>query len=352
LETTEISIELGIDKLNQPVVWNPSQLQNGHILCVGKTGSGKSHTIIHFVTELIKYNIPILIFDVQDEFTRIDYLKQSATIIDCNETYLQFNPLIPKIKEDGTRQNYIACIYQFLDCLNPPYFGENQKSCLRCTLEEAFENHGFQKEDKSTWNNKVPKLQEVFEILQTKKKGQEILNKNYFYTLFNLPILQGEDLSLETLFKESHILSFAKDSEEMYVPVTQLILRYIYSHMKQQMSNEIRLVCIFDEAHTLLGHRALNRTLIRLAKESRKYGLVLVFASQQMKDFDDAIISNIDTLISLTLDGDYAIRMTNAFSVYDQVNKKQLAEYISTLNTGEAIIRNNMYKPYVFAKLH
>ncbi|HON45908.1 MAG TPA: hypothetical protein PLR86_11245, partial [Planctomycetota bacterium] len=91
---------------------------------------------------------------------------------------------------------------------------------------------------------------------------------------------------------------------------------------------------------------------IRLAKESRKYGLVLVFASQQMKDFDDAIISNIDTLISLTLDGDYAIRMTNAFSVYDQVNKKQLAEYISTLNTGEAIIRNNMYKPYVFAKLH
>lgn len=73
------------------------------------------------------------------------------------------------------------------------------------------------------------------------------------------------------------------------------VLRRLYTEMFQWgEASSLRLGVILDEAHRV----AQDRSLGKLAKESRKYGISLVVASQSVADFNPATVENLGSRVA------------------------------------------------------
>ena len=75
---------------------------------------------------------------------------------------------------------------------------------------------------------------------------------------------------------------------QMHV-TSAFILRRIYRDMfRWGLADRLRLAVVLDEAHRL----AKDVTLPKLMKESRKYGILVIVASQGLQDFHRDVLNN------------------------------------------------------------
>src|SRR5439155_18803789 len=82
--------------------------------------------------------------------------------------------------------------------------------------------------------------------------------------------------------------------ETLQLAAGAFVLRKIYKDMfSWGQTDHIRLVIVLDEAHRL----AKDVTLPRIMKEGRKFGVVVVAASQSLNDFHPEVVGNAGTKI-------------------------------------------------------
>ena len=107
-------------------------------------------------------------------------------------------------------------------------------------------------------------------------------------------------------------------------------------------SKEIKLYVVIDEAHKL----SYDQTLTDLIRESRKYGVGFILASQSVHDFSPIVFTNMGTKIALQLEGEDAKYMADNFGVTDKFIKKSVLEMLPNQEPLRALIRNNHYEPF------
>lgn len=98
------------------------------------------------------------------------------------------------------------------------------------------------------------------------------------------------------------------------------------------------LLVVLDEAHAYLkaGEDSISsRTVQAIAKEGRKYGVGMLLVTQRPSELDETVLSQCGSII--------ALRMTNTrdkghVSAAMQDELREMAEVLSSLRTGEAII--------------
>lgn len=98
------------------------------------------------------------------------------------------------------------------------------------------------------------------------------------------------------------------------------------------------LLVVLDEAHAYLkaGEDSISsRTVQAIAKEGRKYGVGMLLVTQRPSELDETVLSQCGSVI--------ALRMTNTrdkghVSAAMQDELREMAEVLSSLRTGEAII--------------
>jgi len=77
--------------------------------------------------------------------------------------------------------------------------------------------------------------------------------------------------------------------DEVQIAATSFLLRRVYRDMfSWPQDGTLKLVIVLDEAHRV----AKDVTLPKLMKEGRKYGLVVVVASQGLADFHPEVLGN------------------------------------------------------------
>ena len=97
-------------------------------------------------------------------------------------------------------------------------------------------------------------------------------------------------------------------------------------------ANRIRLVVVLDEAHRL----AKDLTLPRIMKEGRKFGVAVVVASQDIRDFHEQVLSNAGTKVVFRVNYPDS-RKVAGFVKADK--GETLATRIERLAVGEAMIQ-------------
>lgn len=98
------------------------------------------------------------------------------------------------------------------------------------------------------------------------------------------------------------------------------------------------MLAVLDEAHSYLkaGEDSISsRTVQAIAKEGRKYGVGMLLVTQRPSELDETVLSQCGSII--------ALRMTNTLdkshvSAAIQDELREMAEILSSLRTGEAII--------------
>ncbi|MFN8031878.1 MAG: TraM recognition domain-containing protein [Mycobacterium sp.] len=77
--------------------------------------------------------------------------------------------------------------------------------------------------------------------------------------------------------------------EEVQIAATSFLLRKVYRDMfSWPQDGTLKLAIVLDEAHRV----AKDVTLPKLMKEGRKYGVVVVVASQGLSDFHREVLAN------------------------------------------------------------
>ncbi|MEM2178218.1 MAG: ATP-binding protein [Candidatus Methanomethylicaceae archaeon] len=247
---------------------------NPHLIIAGKSGCGKTTTLIRIINELSKFG-KIIIIDFHGEYIGLSNLI-NAEIIDVANQGL--NPLTPianenyyEIANDLINSINIIDIYK-LGITQESELMDSIVSIKEKNLEELYNEIDKRAKDEKAGHirdaliglkNRIRILQTGFSI-KTNIDFQKIINKN---SIIDLSGISNEDV--KTI-------------------IAELILRKILRCMIFNKINE-RTFLIIDEAHRISKKEGIINTIMR---ESRKYNLACILSSQLIYDFDQSIIGN------------------------------------------------------------
>lgn len=133
-----------------PVTLDTLKLLNGHMLILGQTGTGKSHTVRSFVRQGHKTG-PFVRFHILDVHGDLDIPGASLVTFSGQSPY-GLNPLV--VNPDPEFGGVHKCIRTFIRVINQSSstkLGVQQEDCVRELLLDVYHEFGFDENDASTW---------------------------------------------------------------------------------------------------------------------------------------------------------------------------------------------------------
>ncbi len=370
---------------------NGNKFFNKHIAVVGSTGSGKSHTLSTIIQTAVNSksgdfslnNSHVIIFDIHSEYKSA---FPDANFIDIKNLTLPYWMLNSEELEEffiDTEANDHNQRYIFKESVvaerKSNFVGtEDEKSKIHFDSPLFFDINNILKYaiDKNT-----ELIGTGEEYVSGAKKGQEKTTQGSLYgklTNFvnrlenkindkRLDFLIGEK-SKKITFQETikQLIGFNETSKsnvtvidlsgvpfEVLSITVSLISRivfeygYIYKRLRnninpnEKINNDIPILLVYEEAHKyvpnsdLVKYRSSKKSIERIAKEGRKYGVTLLLASQRPSEISETIFSQCNNFI--------AMRLTNPV---DQGYVKKLLpdslgsliEKMPSLKQGEALL--------------
>jgi DNA phosphorothioation-dependent restriction protein DptH len=353
------NVDTGKDVTFDPIVTTPKKLANQHLIIVGKSGAGKSQTTSGFLYEVSKQEIPFLILDFQGEYIS-DVLtnKNGKSFMEAtgakefDPSYgMDINPLeLSDNPKSRTKNDFFNNVYQVSDTLKQIFgLGDIQHPILKEAIKRAYQEKGFTKQDRGTWNNEPPQFRDIWEMLQfmEENEGKKIANLKYrIEPLFENEIFVSgpSSVSINEVLSQNSIINLSTlPTPELMKSVARFVLTATYNRMLAEgPSKAIKLYVVIDEAHKL----SYDQTLTDLIRESRKYGVGFVLASQSVRDFATVVFENMGTKIALQLEGEDAKFMAENIGATDKQSKEGVLLMLPIQKPLRALIRNNHFEPF------
>ena len=285
-----MKILLGKNIIDKPIYWDIEAEKNPHLIVLGTSGSGKTETLKAIVGEFNQQNIPSLIIDFHNEYSDI-----ATNIIDLRKKTI--NPL--EFNENQKPENII---YEVADIIKKIFkLGEIQESILRQAIRQSYQEYGIDLKSKGKYKD-FPTFHDVEKNIyrQEDSSNKSVINSltSRIEALFDIEMFSGKtNVEYEDLFNKTTVVEL-KDfpTEKVKSAIAEFFLNklsyYIYS---LERTKKIRMYTIIDEAHRLMYE---NSPLDRLLRESRKYGIGVILASQRPSDFNETVLANTGVLLS------------------------------------------------------
>ena len=353
LRKEEIAISLGKAD-DKDIVWRPeagdeNRLDNPHILIVGTTGSGKTQLVKSMLAQT-RDKIGAIVLDFNDDYIAKEFCARSgAQVLDALQG-INLNPLeLPLEPDSGEPENPKLRLYEIASILRDCFrLGDQQHRLLKKAIQKVYQDAGFGLES-NTWQAPFPQFNAIPEAVEssvTKTTAQiSMALLNRIDPLFDLAIFSPKaERSFEELMRKTSIIRLSRlPGEELKQAAANFILQELYHRMiVLGQSTKLRVLVVVDEAHKLIAAEPLTR----LIKESRKFGIGMVLASQEVTDFHRSFFANAGTKIIMKLPlAKDAHFVASQFGMPDE-KARQLVRKILELNRFQAMIQNNHYKPF------
>ena len=296
------SICFGTDPFtNTEVRWPLTVQGNPHLLIAGLPGMGKTTCLLNLCNQMMAVGIRPIVFSYhQDIDERLGQSADSVRFIDFEG--LGFNPLEVVNRESrmahldvaGAMRDIFAAIY--------PELGDIQAERIRGAIKESFVEVGWGNANAAASDLREPTFSRFVEILRGDPKPDRglrtllaRLEELEDYGFFNL---RESHSSLWESEQPTVIRIHTTQNDNLQRAFASLVFYGLYKDMfRRGIQDRITHALIFDEAHRAAGLKLIPT----MAKECRKYGISLVLASQEAKDFDVSVFSAIANYLVLRL---------------------------------------------------
>jgi DNA helicase HerA-like ATPase len=335
---------------------NGNKFFNKHIAVVGSTGSGKSHTLTSIIQLAIAgktgnfalNNSHVIIFDIHSEyksaFPNGNYIDSSSLVLpywllnseeleeffletetnDHNQRYVFKEVVVVEKKKNftGAKEARAKIHYD-----SPLFFDINKvlefaiaKNEEVIETGEEYKSGDRKGEAKTVQGSLYGRLTNFINRLENKINDSR------------LNFLLGEQ-SKKITFEQTleRLLGYSKKRSNVTiidlsgVPfevlsitvslISRLIFEYGYYYKRlrflknpaEKINNDIPILLVYEEAHKyvpnseLLKYRSSKKSIERIAKEGRKYGVTLLLASQRPSEISETIFSQCNNFISMRL---------------------------------------------------
>ena len=314
-----------------------------HLAILAMTGAGKSNTVSVLIDQLLRYNVPIFVFDMHGEYKNASFPNGDVNVIQpkINPQYMNF--------------------YEIKKLVNIPSNGYIQERHFR----KAFNKARKQMEDGKAHSNNF--LQMIYDILEIESKDEksdkqivDVMNKiedsmDRYSNLFN----QNAANILSNIKKaHANVLDLSQVDEAVASVLVSHILRNSLQRSKNAANSgdkqellDSSVFFILEEAHILAPNKRdsdSKRWIQRVAREGRKFGLGLCLVSQSPKTVDHDALSQMNNMIILRLVEPEDQRHVQSAS---ESLSQDLINQLPSLNVGEAIVLGLMSRIPTLVKI-
>jgi hypothetical protein len=339
------AIRIGESKSGDEVLWTTSIRSNPHLMIVGLPGMGKTTCLISLCAQLQWSGITSIVFSYHEDIDqRMAALFPDVVAHDC--TRLGFNPM--RVPQPGPLA-HIESAGQLRDIFHAIYsdLGELQLEQLRSALKKSYEEAGW---GFDATQPSPPSFRRFVEILRESggkdQRTQTLLARLTELDDFRFFDVRDDQTSLLSVSRPQIIRIHSVSNEAMQRACAGFVLYRLYQDMFSRGTQErLTHAIVFDEAHRA-GRLKLLPTM---AKECRKYGLALIVASQEARDFDPGLFAAIGSYLVLRVtDNDARIMSKNAAGSDLQ---RTIADRLKALPKYEGLFFSELYPRPVQARL-
>ncbi len=300
---------------NMKVHLNANRLLSHHIAILGSTGSGKSYTVGIIVEELLDRGIPVVIIDPHGEYHGLAQPSDDPELLNEEGINGRGFPIkkIP-IRDDKGKSafripiNDISpdAIIELIDATQAQQdVIYTLSNIIYAAKQKALENNS----ENSALSN-INTIQDL-ELFQDQLIKQENFNKVTIRTLIRkLKTLErfhifGDKFPVEKYIKKgvATIFDLSEDlPEKVKLALTGYLLDSLFELRKEEKIPPI--VIVVEEAHKFApqDRRVYTKYVLRrLAREGRKFGVSLIFASQRIIGLDKDALSQCGTKFILRI---------------------------------------------------
>jgi hypothetical protein len=290
-------IVLGATLGGEPVRWTVSIKGNPHLMVVGLPGMGKTTTLVNICDQLRTAGIAPIVFSYHDDIdAKLADVLDDIRSIDVGS--LGFNPMrvatpssMGHIESAGMLRDVFAAIF--------PELGDLQLESLRGAVKSSYEDIGWIAPGGAATPS-IPPFRAFVQKLRCQPKPekgvQTLLSRLTELDDYGF-FAEGDDEGGLLAARRPVILRLhATRNEALQRACAAFAFYRIYQDMFARGRQDwITHAVVFDEAH-----RASRLKLLpTMAKECRKFGVALVLASQEAKDFDTSLFSAIANYLVL-----------------------------------------------------
>jgi DNA phosphorothioation-dependent restriction protein DptH len=307
------NIILGQQMSNQEdVVWRVSTQGNPHLLIVGLPGMGKTTCLIHLCRQLVMAGIAPVVFSYHEDIDEKLSALLPGRLKSVNYAGLGFNPLQVVGQGPLAYMDNVAMLRDIFSTIFPD-LGDVQLGRIREALKRSYSDGGWS----TTSSGRIPEFGAFFEILRADAKPDKgvmlRLNELADYGFF---AATSGSASLLDSDEPAIVKIHGTQNEVLQRAFASFVLHNLYQAMfRRGPQSQITHAIVFDEAH-----RAAKLKLIpTMAKECRKFGLALVVASQEVKDFDDSLFTAVASYLSLRVNESDAKKMARVMAPSDKI---------------------------------
>lgn len=326
LPTAEpLQVILGVNRANEAVVWSPTLRGNPHLMIVGLPGMGKTTCLVNLCRQLHAGGIAPIVFSYHDDIDeQFKKLFPKLACHDCRN--LGFNPMriiqpsrFAHVEAAGQLRDIFGAIFEEL--------GELQLEHLRDAIKKSYTALGW---GDSHPPEEVPAFRDFLIRLRNAPNPsvriQSLLARlNELDDFGFFDATEGEASLLDSQLPRL-ICIHAVANEKVQRAYASFVLYRIYQDMFRRGRQErLTHAVVFDEAH-----RASRLKLLpTMAKECRKYGLALIVASQEARDFDRSLFAAIANYLVLRVTDADARAMARNVAAADQ--ERRIVDWLKNL---------------------
>lgn len=360
-DLSQIAILVGTEvSTSKELYWDPDPdygSPNPHLMIMGESGFGKTYSIQCLVAELAGRGIPSIIMDYGRGFdlstAPAEFIQLAAPIeILAGEHGISINPLQIHTTDMNGPVNVAVRV---ADSFSRVYrIGVQQHAILRDVILEVFEDHGIYKADRDSWKRPAPHLSHVYNKLEAlvgdrfnPKSRIALTLKSHISTFFIFDTFRssGKELNWDSITVDknsAYVIQLRGLEGRTQQIVTEFLLWDLYYYSVRNGPSRIHLYCVLDEAHNLSFKE--DTPVDKLIREARKFGLGLIFASQQPQDFSDTAYANTASkLIFQTPDEKQKVAKKIVNKCQNVQSAASLADIIAQLPRGQAFFITRNY---------
>ena len=280
------------------VLFDRFTLENSNSVVFAKSGSGKSYAIKLEILRYLMWGIDVVVIDPENEYEFLSNAVGGAFYKVSLNSENHVNPFDLPIPgpdddpEDILRSNVINLVGLFRIMLGG--LTTEEDSILDQALTETYAIRDITAQsDPKTWQNKIPLMSDLAEVLESMEGAESLLKrlakftKGTFSGFFN----QKSNITIDKGF----IVFGIRDMEESLKPIALfIIMRYVWNIIRSELKKRILVI---DEAWWLIQSDDGASFLFGVVKRARKYWLGVTTITQDVEDFmrstyGKAIITN------------------------------------------------------------
>lgn len=336
-----LTIYIGRTASNKPFAYNPRYVVNPLILIVGTPGAGKSATLKTFIYNLLKNELfaehrhsvpPVVVVDPEGEYAVLSQYFGSSEVLHLRlgrRDYINiFDRPTKNIEPLSWYMRMLAVLQKFL-YISPGQAAQAYRVLKRVIFDLATKDRGFTS-DPTTWFRPDITLEDIYRTLESKVASLENQQKmtpsqRAFYrgatTLLsrldswmyppNDAFSRQSTVDLSRIFDYKLVVLDARGlAKDLFGLFSYWITYWMYGLMLEKgplPSFGVRVTLVIDEAWALLQKtekKEEENPLEALARRGRKYGIMILVATQTPEDVDRKMFSLFGTLATGTIPSD------------------------------------------------